>query len=75
MKGQSVYTLIGGIEDLTGAIVTALENNPNIEIRKEASVEKLTVEEEKPDLKVCQAVVLNDLVKAIFSPSIKSSHG
>ena len=53
MKGQSVYTLIGGIEDLTGAIVTALDNSPNIEIRKETSVEKLTLEEEKPHLKVC----------------------
>lgn len=58
MKGQSVYTFIGGIQDLTGAIVAALENNPQIEIRKETSVEKLTLEEENPDLKVCLAVVL-----------------
>lgn len=59
MAGQSVYTFIGGIEDLTNSIVAALENNPNIEIRKETRVENLTLEQDKLDLKVCLTIVLN----------------
>ena len=58
MAGQSVYTFVGGIEDLTGAIVAALENNPNIEIRKETYVEKLTLDQDNLDSKVCLAVLL-----------------
>lgn len=58
MEGQSVYTFIGGIEDLSGTIVAALENNPNVEIRKETCVKELTLEDDKLDLKVCLAVVL-----------------
>lgn len=73
MEGQSVYTFIGGIEDLTGAIAAALKNNPNIEIRKETSVAKLTLEEDKPDPKVCLAVLLIILAEAMFSPSNTSS--
>lgn len=58
MTGQSVYTFTGGLQDLTDALVAALENNPEIEIRKETDVEKLTVEKDEPDVKVCLAVVL-----------------
>ena len=58
MTGQSVYTFIGGLQDLTDALVAALGTNPEIEIRKETNVEKLTVEKDEPNVKVCLAVVL-----------------
>lgn len=73
MAGQSVYTFIGGIEDLTDAIVAALENNPQVEIRKETSVDQLTLEQDKLDLKVCLADVLIILADAIFSQSYTRS--
>lgn len=58
MHGQSVYTFIGGLQDLADAIVAALENNPEIKIRKETDVEKLTLENDESNLKVRLPIVL-----------------
>jgi protoporphyrinogen/coproporphyrinogen III oxidase len=52
MENQSVFTFIGGIGELANAIVAELENNPNVEIRKETHVQQLKLENNTPDPKV-----------------------
>lgn len=67
MAGQSVFTFIGGLEDLADTIVAALENNPNVEIRKETDVKELQLEKSELDLKVCLAVQPTTTAKSYFT--------
>ncbi len=53
MKDASTFTFMGGIGELANTILAKLEDNPNVEIRKENHITQLTLETNKVDPKVC----------------------
>lgn len=73
MAGQSVFSFMGGLQDLSDTIYNALESNSNVEIRKETDVKELKLEKSELDLKVCFRG-LNQLLRRSHTLPFKIDH-